>query len=309
MIGVYKSIGRRPNTVTVVDRTRWYVGAHAPGARLDGKDKSKIDNAGWHFGWMGGVDRAITKFKSFSHQEHQVQQHADYEKLKSRLENGQSIFGDDFIEVCEIDETYPKYVRENQDRFARLIKKKLTLVPMKHFYQTIGENWFTYPNLYRSMVQRFDNAHFVEVGAWKGRSAAYMGVEIYNSGKNIRFDCIDLWEYSNTQSDIPEHEYTNLYQQFLDNVAPLKDVINPIKGTSIEVSALYEDESLDFVFIDAAHDYDNVKKDISAWFPKVKKGGVIAGHDYTSAAGVKLAVDEFFKDITVSEECWIHEKL
>ena len=91
--------------------------------RLDGKDTSALHNAGWHFGWMGGVDRAITKFKSFSHQEHEVQQHAEYEKLKARLDNGQSIFGDEFIEVCEIDETYPKYVRENQYRFARLIKK------------------------------------------------------------------------------------------------------------------------------------------------------------------------------------------
>ena len=72
---------------------------------------------------MGGVDRAITKFKSFSHQEQEVQQHAEYEKLKTRLDNGQSIFGDEFIEACEIDETYPKYIRENQDRFARLIKK------------------------------------------------------------------------------------------------------------------------------------------------------------------------------------------
>lgn len=91
--------------------------------RLDGMDTSKIDNAGWHFGWMGGIDRAITKFKSFSHQEEEVQQFADYEKLKSRLENGQSIFGNDFIEVCEIDETYPKYLKDNLSKFDKMIKK------------------------------------------------------------------------------------------------------------------------------------------------------------------------------------------
>lgn len=91
--------------------------------RLNGNDHTIIKDAGWHFSWMGGAERAVKKFKSFSHQEHQVQQHADYEKIKSRLENGQSIFGDDFIEVCKIDETFPHYVRQNQDRFAGLIKK------------------------------------------------------------------------------------------------------------------------------------------------------------------------------------------
>lgn len=91
--------------------------------RLDGMDTSKIDNAGWHFGWMGGLDKAIIKFKSFSHQEAEIQQYADYEKLKSRLENGQSIFGDDFIEICEIDQTYPKYLKDNLSKFDKMIKK------------------------------------------------------------------------------------------------------------------------------------------------------------------------------------------
>lgn len=90
--------------------------------RLDGGDDTVLHNAGWHFGWMGGLDMIITKFKSFSHQEQEVQQHANREKLKIKLDNGQSIFGDDFIEVCEIDETYPKYVFENKQKFHALIK-------------------------------------------------------------------------------------------------------------------------------------------------------------------------------------------
>lgn len=91
--------------------------------RLDGKDVSVINNAGWHFGWMGGLEKAVNKFKSFSHQEPEIQQFGEYDKLKTRLENGQSIFGDNYIEVCEIDHTYPKYVFENQQKFDALIKK------------------------------------------------------------------------------------------------------------------------------------------------------------------------------------------
>jgi hypothetical protein len=62
---------------------------------------------------------------------------------------------------------------------------------------------------------------------------------------------------------------------------------------SVEASKLYENESLDFVFIDGAHDYQSVKEDIEHWFPKVKRGGYIAGDDYNWET-VKLAVIEFF---------------
>jgi beta-1,4-mannosyl-glycoprotein beta-1,4-N-acetylglucosaminyltransferase len=91
--------------------------------RLDGADTAVLQNAGWHFGWMGGIDRAVTKFKSFSHQEPEIQQYSDYENLKQRLEKGQSIFGNEFIEICEIDESYPLYLRENKHKFEKLIKK------------------------------------------------------------------------------------------------------------------------------------------------------------------------------------------
>lgn len=181
---------------------------------------------------------------------------------------------------------------------------------MEHYYQNIGEDWFTYPNLYRSMVERFDDARFVEVGCWKGRSVCYLAVEVVNQNKNIKIDCVDIFEYSNIQSDIAEPKYENIYGQLLENIKPVRNIVNPVKGESSIVSGFYPEESLDFVFIDAAHDFENVFKDISCWFGKVKKGGVIAGHDYESSLGVKEAVDKFFgaKNIKTQENCWIYEK-
>ena len=77
---------------------------------------------------------------------------------------------------------------------------------------------------------------------------------------------------------------------------------------SHEAAALYPDHSLDFVFIDAAHDYGNVKKDIQAWAPKVKETGIIAGHDYFGAEGVRAAVDEFFTSVETNfeEGYWLY---
>lgn len=161
---------------------------------------------------------------------------------------------------------------------------------MEHFFKELGDNWFTYPNLYSSMVKKFgNNSHFVEVWTWKGMSACYMAVEIINSGKKIKFDCVDTWEYiwgENELTDIDSYKYDNLYNIFLKNIEPVKTIITPIKELSWEAAKLYNDNSLDFVFIDAGHDYNQ------------------------PTCGVKTAVDEFFngKKITESEGCWTYEK-
>lgn len=181
---------------------------------------------------------------------------------------------------------------------------------MEHFYKNLGEDWFTYPGLYSMIVNGLpDKSHIVEVGTWKGMSAAYMAVEIINSGKQIQFDCIDTWEYIDSQNEIPKDMFGNLYGTFLKNIEPVKHQIKPIKSLSWDGANYYTDESLDFIFIDAAHDYESVKKDINAWFPKLKKGGIIAGHDYTWCDDVKKAVHEFFegKEIFEAEGCWIYK--
>jgi cephalosporin hydroxylase len=198
---------------------------------------------------------------------------------------------------------------------------------MEHFYHTVGEDWFTYPDLYSKMAEYFpDHAHFVEVGSWKGRSAAYMAVEIFNSGKVIKFDCIDTWDGSDEHVN-PESPSFNpdivsdpnwLFLTFLKNISPVRHIINPVRTTSIEAASRYLDRSLDFVFIDAAHDYDNVKADIEAWFAKVKKGGYIGGHDYSESwLGVVNAVNEFLSNsfikrenifIDNSEVIWLYKK-
>jgi predicted O-methyltransferase YrrM len=182
---------------------------------------------------------------------------------------------------------------------------------MIHYYQTIGENWFTYSDLYKSMIDRYGNgSHFVEVGSWLGRSSCYMGVEIYNSNYDIKFDCVDTWEGSVEHTGLDEIKNGTLYNQFLENIEPIKHIVNPIKTTSVEASKLYADGSLDFVFIDASHEYQDVLDDIMVWLPKVKVGGIIAGHDYEYYQ-VNNAVHEFFKNeefVTMNNNCWLYEK-
>lgn len=166
---------------------------------------------------------------------------------------------------------------------------------MQHFYENIF-GWFGFYETYSKMVNKFDNAHFVEIGAYLGKSTSYMAVEIINSKKNIRFDVIDTWEGSLGESNITSRKEFiegTLYTDFLNNIEPVKDHINILKMTSLEGSKLYQDNSLDFVFIDADHSYESVKNDIESWLPKVKKGGYISGDDYNWST-VRQAVDEKF---------------
>lgn len=71
-----------------------------------------------------------------------------------------------------------------------------------------------------------------------------------------------------------------------------KHKIKWIKEKSADAAILIADNSLDFVYIDANHTYESVAEDISLYYPKVKKGGLLSGHDYDYGS-VKKAVDEF----------------
>jgi hypothetical protein len=176
---------------------------------------------------------------------------------------------------------------------------------MEHIYNNsnFGENWFTYHNLYSTIVKLSpNNAHFVEVGCWKGKSASYLLVEIINSGKNIKLDCIDLWS-----KDQNYHEdLSNLFEIFLNNMIPFEGLYKPIRMDSVLASNLYENNSLDFVFIDACHTYECVRNDIRAWLPKIKKNGYLCGHDFSST-DVSKAVYEYLNNISSQEDCWIYK--
>ena len=183
---------------------------------------------------------------------------------------------------------------------------------IEHYYNNIGEDWFTYQPFYKQMVESFSNgSHFVEVGCWKGRSASYMAVEIHNSNKKIKFDCVDLWDGSDEPLYNKNIDVVNnvLYQVFLTNTEPVKHIINPIRMSSVEASKLYSDESLDFVFIDACHEYECVKEDIKSWYPKIKKGGIIAGHDFNLKQIQKAVIEKFASfNYHPNYDIWIKNK-
>jgi hypothetical protein len=183
---------------------------------------------------------------------------------------------------------------------------------VNHFYEGIP-GFFDFQDLYREQVERVSEpARFVEVGAFMGKSSAFMAVEIVNSGKNISFDVVDCWDvvpWRATEWKIPigpQGVMGEFMRHHLEG-GTLKH-IRPIRAYSLEAARMHEDKSLDFVFIDDDHRFEAVESGIRAWLPKIKKGGVLAGHNINGSKGVKDGVGVVFGTEwkRVSKDCWMY---
>ena len=84
------------------------------------------------------------------------------------------------------------------------------------------------------------------------------------------------------------------YAQAMDRIEKYGSRVKVLRGLTTEMAIHIENKVLGLVYVDAAHDYNSVKNDISAWFPKLVVGGIMAFHDHENIAyGVKQAVKEF----------------
>lgn len=122
---------------------------------------------------------------------------------------------------------------------------------------------------------------------------------------------IDPWleadpgEYHDT-ANVPQERHEQYMAQALARLEPHGERSEIWRTTSEEATTRVEDRSLDFVYIDARHDYESVREDIELWLPKVRPGGVIAGHDYVDGLfregefGVRRAVDEVFGELGIA---------
>lgn len=109
--------------------------------------------------------------------------------------------------------------------------------------------------------------------------------------RNTKMDlvCIDPWEQNDQLS---QSQIWTVYELYKLKIEPFGSRVQTVKGWSPQVADLFEDEYFDFVYIDGDHSYEAVKLDCDAWWKKLKKGGILAGHDYGWKT-VKRAVDEF----------------
>lgn len=106
---------------------------------------------------------------------------------------------------------------------------------------------------------------------------------------------LDPWEQQVNYADIANKnnaQQEKIYREANKNVAPFqnaaKNKVELIRGYSNTKANLFNERSLDFIYIDARHDYCGVYEDISLYWPKLSCGGIMAGHDYLSADEVNF---------------------
>jgi hypothetical protein len=88
--------------------------------------------------------------------------------------------------------------------------------------------------------------------------------------------------------------FQNLYEE-VKNKFSNNSKVRIVRDYSVNAAKMFDNEYFDFVYIDGDHSYEAVLKDLEAWYPKLKKFGVMCGDDYghPSGLGVIKAVYEF----------------
>lgn len=169
------------------------------------------------------------------------------------------------------------------------------------------------PGLYLNNVDGFMRDHeldwlfrqakgkrsIVEVGCYKGKSTTALLKGI--NGKGMVWSIDPMVDYGN-----------ETFVELMRNVGGYPNFRHLRVPSTLGVR-LFEDKSLDMVFIDGAHDYENVKADILAWMPKVH--GLLCGHDYGDVdgnpgdkwPGVQRAVGELLPGFGLWQSIWFKE--
>jgi hypothetical protein len=152
-----------------------------------------------------------------------------------------------------------------------------------------------------------------EIGVQRGEFSEY----ILANWDGILY-MVDPWEYRveeyNDPANVSDAEHETNYREAMRRMEPFWPRVRIMRKVSVEAAPCFENDELDFVYIDANHSYEAVTADLEAWYPKVRPGGIIAGDDFINNSHprfecrVKDAVIDFAgargHAVHVSREPW-----
>jgi len=156
-----------------------------------------------------------------------------------------------------------------------------------------------------SHINNVEEKTALEIGVYQGVSS------IIFSSKFKKVYAVDPWKSGYDSSDqSSKDDLEACFLNFKNECSQFYNNIEILRKTSEEASHLFEDESLDFVYIDGNHQYDSVVQDIKLWLPKIKKDGYIGGHDYCYDGnwyGVTRAVNELlgYPEFRFGDGSWL----
>lgn len=154
-------------------------------------------------------------------------------------------------------------------------------------FLTINEGKLLY-----DLAKKVEDGAIVEIGSWKGRSTSCLALGS-KAGFGAKVYAID------PHTGSPEHQEAfkgnvwtfDIFNENMKSVG-VNDVVVPILKLAHEASKTF-DQKISLIFIDGAHEYEDVCKDFEDWFPKVDDGGIIALHDTVGWDGPRKVVEKF----------------
>lgn len=184
------------------------------------------------------------------------------------------------------------------------------------------------------LISTYAKANMIvfELGTYTGRASLTMLPHIQRM--NGRLYCVD-WFMGNPNAEAiinVSYQKYNILDVFLNNIqeSGFEDYVTTLVGATNDIATIIADESADFIFIDADHRYTHIRNDILNWYPKLKRGGLICGHDFEKRLeacdsqrvlemceedfidgchyGVIRAVSEFFPDVEHEGRIWYAQK-
>ena len=175
--------------------------------------------------------------------------------------------------------------------FAKSFRVKKARSPFYFIKRLNKTGAQTYWDKYKQPLRHLIGA---EIGVYKGENAERI-LSLLNIEQLV---LVDPWkEYVDVITGVSSGDssyFQNLYEE-VKNKFSNNSKVRIIRDYSVNAAKMFDDEYFDFVYIDGDHAYEEVLKDLEAWYPKLKKFGVMCGDDYghISGHGVIKAVTEF----------------
>jgi len=169
-------------------------------------------------------------------------------------------------------------------KLMRKVKQEQKLSPFlrEGYVREEGKRFIWLTNLIRENNLKIG----AEIGCHRGATTS----ALLRRNPDLKLIAVDLWADSGSVQ-YKDWNFKSSKSSFDARVRLYTQRVIVLQGLSWEMAEKVNDNSLDFVFIDADHEYESVVKDIKAWTPKVKDDGFVTGHD-THFKGVYEAINE-----------------
>lgn len=188
--------------------------------------------------------------------------------------------------------------KEHAEEWYKIIDRNRAMLVEK-FSLPEGMFWDYDIQEYRKIISEVpEGGTICELGPWKGRSLCSVADIIKK--KKLKVIAVDIFTGTAHEADlVRQGKESDIEAIFRANMKRFG--LDPVvhRMTTNEAAKIIKDKSLDLCFIDADHSFEGITDDLKNWIPKVKKGGLIGGHDYNGMAwpAVRQVVDAKWREV------------